>query len=178
MLHDNSVTDTGVEDLCMALRWHPSIHTLWLGANLVSDTGAVHCATLCRRNPNLSDLNLANKWPRRTWSELEQSAHPRITLSGAIALAEQLAACCGLTALNLSEQRVSDKGATALFKVNHDLYSIVSCTLVNTLDLEIKVFFLLEWPGRASCCRCGLEMDVSPFLPSCSPLPPQHTHAK
>jgi hypothetical protein len=45
MLHDNAITDEGVEKLCLALRWHPSMHTIWLGGNQISDASAQHIGT-------------------------------------------------------------------------------------------------------------------------------------
>jgi len=116
MLHDNAVTDNGLEKLCLALRWHPSIHTLWLGGNQIGDKGAQNIGLLLNRNHNIMDVNISNKWPRKTWSELEQIAHPHITHIGAEFIAKELMKCCGLTSLNLADQRLRDVGAKMIFQ--------------------------------------------------------------
>ena len=116
MLHDNAITDVGVEKMCLALRWHPSVHTIWLGGNQVGDATAQHISTLLDRNHNITDVNISNKWPRKTWTELEQIMHPHISNVGAECLARQLMRCCGLTSLNLNDQRVRDSGAAYIFK--------------------------------------------------------------
>lgn len=42
--------------------------------------------------------------------------HPHISSVGAECFARQLMRCCGLTSLNLNDQRVRDRGAAYLFK--------------------------------------------------------------
>ena len=67
MLQDNAITDGGLEALCQSLKMHPSIHTIWIGGNQISDNGARYLNELLNKNPNLKDINISNKWPRRTW---------------------------------------------------------------------------------------------------------------
>ena len=64
MLHDNRVSDLGSEELCRALRWHPSVHTLWLGANPIGDRGCQALANLAHLNHNLKDLNTVIDGPQ------------------------------------------------------------------------------------------------------------------
>jgi len=90
ILHDNAITDKGVEQLAIATRFHPSIHTIWLGGNQISDYGAAHLATLIGLNFNVKDLNLSNRWPRETWSRREEVMHPHVTVHGAESFATQL----------------------------------------------------------------------------------------
>lgn len=116
MLHDNFITDEGIERLCRALRFHPTIQTIWLGGNQVSDYTAQLLANLCTRNLNILDINISNKWPRKTWSQLEQSLHPHISDVGADYFARALRSGSNLTNLNLADQRVRDKGAKMLFR--------------------------------------------------------------
>ena len=116
MLHDNVITDLGVEALCMSLRWHPSIQTIWLGGNLISDRGAIALATLLGRNPNIIDLNLSNKRPRKSWGDSQDIVHPEVTYLGAEAFAKQFRRSCGLTSLSLAEHKIRDIGARMLFK--------------------------------------------------------------
>lgn len=116
MLHDNFITDIGLEALCTALHWHPSIQTIWMAGNLISDRGAIALATLCGRNHNVIDLNLANKRPRKTWTESEGIVHPEIGPLGCEAFAKQLSRGCGLTSLSLAEHKIRDMGARMLFK--------------------------------------------------------------
>lgn len=116
MLHDNVITDIGVEALCLALRWHPSIQTIWMAGNLISDRGAIALATLSGRNPNVIDLNLANKRPRKSWGESQDIVHPEFSYIGAESFAKQLMRGCGLTSLSLAEHKIRDIGARMLFK--------------------------------------------------------------
>lgn len=116
MLHDNVITDIGAEALCLALRWHPSIQTIWMAGNLISDRGAIALATLAGRNPNVIDLNLANKRPRKSWGESQDIVHPEFTYIGAESFAKQLMRGCGLTSLSLAEHKIRDIGARMLFK--------------------------------------------------------------
>ena len=53
MLHDNVITDKGVRDLCKSLQLHPSIHTLWLGGNRITDLGVEYISELLTKNQNL-----------------------------------------------------------------------------------------------------------------------------
>ena len=53
MMHDNRLTDIGVEHLCTALRWHPSVHTIWLGGNPITDRGCAALANLAHLNHNI-----------------------------------------------------------------------------------------------------------------------------
>ena len=62
------------------------------------------------------DINISNKWPRKTWSQLEQSLHPHISDVGADYFARALRSGSNLTNLNLADQRVRDKGAKMLFR--------------------------------------------------------------
>ena len=109
MLHDSRVTDTGVEELCSALRWHPSVHTLWLGNNPVGDRGVQALARLVHLNHNVKDLNVSNQRPPKTWfgqdSEAD-SSHLSVTYLGAVALAKSLQMQCQLTSINLADQRI------------------------------------------------------------------------
>ena len=117
MLHDNVVTDLGVEALCHALRWHPMIQTIWLGGNLISDRGAQALAKLTSLNHNVIDLNLSNKHPRKTWGDSQDVVHPEISYLGAEAFAKHLyRGTCGLTSLSLAEHKIRDIGARMLFK--------------------------------------------------------------
>ena len=115
MLQDNAITDAGLEALCQGLKYHPSIHTLWVGGNQISDHGARSVAELILQNPNIKDVNISNRWPRRTWSEEDQITHPCITATGAAMFARQLEAGSNLLSLNLAEQRVCDPGAIQIF---------------------------------------------------------------
>lgn len=117
MLHNNAITDIGVEYLCHALRWHPVFHTLWLGANKISDIGARHLSLLIKRNQNIKELNISNKWPNKVWAQQEYDLHPHITYIGADYLATQLKKGAGLTSLSLVDQRIRDDGAIMLFNV-------------------------------------------------------------
>ena len=66
--YSDSITDPAIEELCGALRWHPSVHTLWLGGNPITDRGAIALARLIHVNHNIKDLNLSNKKPPVSWS--------------------------------------------------------------------------------------------------------------
>jgi hypothetical protein len=126
MLHDNVITDVGVDAICMALRWHPVLRTLWLGVNSFTDVGARHLAALLSRNRVIKELNISTKWPQNlSTSSTTTSAHalhPHITHIGASYIAKELGATpCGgplssLTSLSLAHQRVRDLGAIALFE--------------------------------------------------------------
>jgi Leucine Rich repeat len=116
MLHDNTITDKGLETLCLSVRWHPSLHTIWLGHNQISDIGAQHIAALLRRNHNIKDINLSTKWPAESWSKKEQTMHPHVTHIGADYLARSLQLACGLTSLSLAHQRILDTGANMIFQ--------------------------------------------------------------
>lgn len=117
MLHNNAITDEGVNMLCLALRWHPSFHCLWIGANRFTDIGAKHFSTLLHRNPRIKELNLSNKWPVNFWQTTEIELHPHITYIGAEYLSSQLMKGCGLTRLSLADQRIRDDGAIHMFNV-------------------------------------------------------------
>ena len=116
MLHENVITDKGVEHLSLAARFHPMLHTIWLGGNQISDYGMIHIASLIGLNNNIKDVNISNKWPRQTWSGREAVMHPHITVQGAEAIAKQLQRGCGLTSLSLADQRIRDAGAILIFK--------------------------------------------------------------
>jgi hypothetical protein len=115
-LHKNAISDEGVETLCLALRWHPMLHTLWLGANRYTDIGARHLALLLQRNRNIKELNISNRWPSQIWQKNEYELHPHVTYIGAQYLAKALHRGAGLTSLSLSDQRIRDDGAIYLFE--------------------------------------------------------------
>jgi hypothetical protein len=115
MLHDNRVTDVGVESLCGALRWHPGVHTVWLGGNPITDRGCKALANLAHVNHNIKDLNISNKKPGQTWSGEPNIYDTCITHQGADALARSLMRSCQITSLNLADQRIRDQGANLLF---------------------------------------------------------------
>eukprot|EP01038_Epipyxis_sp_PR26KG_P012003 gene12003-16070_t len=82
-LLNNHITDNGCKELCHSLLFHPSIHTLWIGNNLISDIGFKHCITLVGRNNNIKDLNVSNLWPHENaWSQTMLSMHPHVTYVG------------------------------------------------------------------------------------------------
>ena len=56
MLHDNVITDKGLEGLALSLRWHPSIHTIWLGGNRITDLGVKHLSVLLMKNFNIKEI--------------------------------------------------------------------------------------------------------------------------
>lgn len=103
-LHDNLITDEGIETLCLALRHHPSLHTLWIGANRYSDVGARHFSQLLQHNRTIKDLNISNRWePQILTRKTECALHPHISYLGAQYLARQLQFNCGLTSLSLAD---------------------------------------------------------------------------
>lgn len=116
ILHNNAITDVGVGHLLYALRRHISVHTLWLGGNLISDKGAEALATLVGANSHIKDLILSNKWPTERWTNLLTDMHPHITSIGAAYFADKLRQGCGLTSLSLADQRILDEGAKLLFQ--------------------------------------------------------------
>jgi hypothetical protein len=59
----------GVGTLSQNIRFHPSIATIWLGANQIGDLGARHISHLLKLNHNIKELNVSNKWPKpATWT--------------------------------------------------------------------------------------------------------------
>lgn len=128
ILNNNAITDHGIESLCSALRWHPTCHSIWLGGNKVTDIGLRHLALLCHRNPVITELNLANKWPTHA-SAKELELHPFITSVGVEYLCNQLKKeYSQLTSLSLANQRIRDTGASKLFE-------ILPLTTLRTLNL-------------------------------------------
>jgi hypothetical protein len=120
MLNNNKITDIGVERLCSALRWHPVIHSIWLGGNYITDIGLRHLAILCQRNHNITEFNVANKWPSPIWSKQEYDLHPHITHIGIDFVAKAIVKGTGLTSISLADQRIRDEGAMMLFEVLKD----------------------------------------------------------
>jgi hypothetical protein len=118
-LHRNAITDEGIEMICLALRWHPTLHTLWLGANRYTDIGARHLSMLILRNRKIKELNISNRWPSEIWQKSEYELHPHITYIGAQYLAKSLMRGSGLTSLSLADQRIRDDGAIYLFEAIH-----------------------------------------------------------
>mmetsp|Transcript_13238 Transcript_13238/g.22061 ORF Transcript_13238/g.22061 Transcript_13238/m.22061 type:complete len:1105 (-) Transcript_13238:224-3538(-) len=114
-LHQNSITDAGIEIICTALRWHPALHTIWLGANRFSDIGARHLSLLLKRNHIIKELNISNRWPNEIWHKHEYDQHPHVSYIGAQYFATVLQQGSGLTSLSLADQRVRDAGAKYLF---------------------------------------------------------------
>jgi len=129
MLHDNRVTDTGVEELCSALRWHPSVHTVWLGGNPITDRGCIALANLAHINHNIKDLNLSNKKPGQSWSGEPNIYATNISMIGCEALGRALMRSCQLISINLADQRVRDQGAQLLF-------SSLRRSVLRTLNLK------------------------------------------
>eukprot|EP01041_Mallomonas_annulata_P004865 gene4865-9693_t len=129
LLNHNAITDEGVDVLCKGLHHHPSIKSLWLATNQITDVGVKHLCALIDTNKTLVELNLCTKWPKSTWSRAEEVWFPHITSPGAYLLSLQLEKKnCNLTSLALSDQRVCDEGARALFRQ-------VSGSLLRTLHL-------------------------------------------
>lgn len=148
-LHQNAISDEGVERLCLALRWHPTLHTLWLGANRYTDQGARHLSLLIMRNRKIKELNISNRWPSEIWQKSEYELHPHVTYIGAQYLAKSLMRGSGLTSLSLADQRVRDDGAIYLFE------AIQHCNL-RALNLRAN-----ELTDR--CCvefRAALELNT------------------
>ena len=130
MLHDNRITDIGTEELCKTLRWHVSIHSLWLGGNPMGDRSAIALARLAHLNHNIKDINLSNHRPPKNWfGDDEDSDHLSVTYLGAEAIAKSLRKKCQLTSLNLADQRIKDKGARSLF-------SSLPLSIMRTLNLK------------------------------------------
>ena len=50
LLHGNAISDESLADFATCCRWHPSLHTVWLGANRVTDVGVKHLCDLVRLN--------------------------------------------------------------------------------------------------------------------------------
>ena len=116
VLNHNHIDDQGVKHLCDGLRNHPSIKSLWLSTNLISDQGVKYLCGLVSRNKSLLEINLCTKWPTKTWSQAEQQWFPHVTSAGAYLFAMELERGCNLTSLSLSDQRICDEGARALFR--------------------------------------------------------------
>jgi len=129
MLHDNRVTDAGVEELCSALRWHPSVHTIWLGGNPIADRGCIALANLAHTNHNIKDLNLSSKKPGQSWSGEPNIYTTNISVIGCEALGRSLMRSCQLISINLADQRVRDQGAQLLF-------SSLRRSVLRTLNLK------------------------------------------
>ena len=117
MLNNNKFTDIGVERLCNALRWHPVVRCVWLGGNHITDIGMRQLAILCSRNHNITEINVANKWPNPIWAKQEYDLHPHITHIGIDSLAKSILKGTGLTSISLADQRIRDEGAMMLFEV-------------------------------------------------------------
>lgn len=124
-----------VQSLCN----HPSLISLWMGNNRLTDNAAKHVAVMISKNSVIKEINLSNKWPPVTKGQLELDSHPRITFLGAQYIADvlkntkdktlNLADGSGqlvstnmkgnhntLVRLSLAEQRVGSAGAIALFQ--------------------------------------------------------------
>lgn len=116
MIHNNAITNDGIEVLCRALYTHPCIHVICIGDNFLSDPAVTSICKLLAHNKHVSDVNMANKWPGRSWLNVEESVHPYISAKGAKIFANTLlSGHCSLTSLSLQFQRVHDEGACALF---------------------------------------------------------------
>jgi Ran GTPase-activating protein (RanGAP) involved in mRNA processing and transport len=116
MLHNNAITNDGIEVLCKSLYSHPCLHVLCIADNFLSDAAVSSVCRLLAHNKHISDVNMANKWPGRSWLSVEESVHPYISAKGAKIFANTLAGGqCSLTSLSLQFQRVHDEGAIALF---------------------------------------------------------------
>lgn len=87
MLHDNAITDNGVIELTKSLINHPSLHVLCLGDNYITDVAVHHLCELLIYNRHITDLNIANRWPGRSWLNTEQAMHPHIGIKGGVDLA-------------------------------------------------------------------------------------------
>lgn len=120
MLHNNKITDQGIETLCTALHFHPVCHTIWLSSNRVTDIGVRFLAEFLNWNHKITELNISNKWPSEIWAKKEYELHPHITYIGADYLARFLRKGSGLTSLSLAEQRLRDDGAILLFDLLED----------------------------------------------------------
>jgi Ran GTPase-activating protein (RanGAP) involved in mRNA processing and transport len=152
MLHDNAITDVGVNELTQGARWHPSLHTLWLGANQISDLGARYISDLCRRNHNIKIVNISNRWPKGgDKDDVRTALHPHITYIGAECFAKSLRKCCGLTSLCLADQRVRDVGASALYE---------ALKVSNIRNLSLKGNEITD----ASCAMLRVCLEGNPKL--------------
>jgi hypothetical protein len=72
MLHNNAITDEGLNFLCMALRWHPAFHCLWIGANKISDIGEHSSVLLCScssttLNSQITHIYFSHHQAQNTW---------------------------------------------------------------------------------------------------------------
>ena len=152
MLHDNAITDIGVNELTQGARWHPSLHTLWLGANQISDLGARYVSDLCRRNHNIKIVNISNRWPKGgNKDDVRTALHPHISSIGAESLAKSLLKCCGLTSLCLADQRVRDVGASAIYE---------ALKVCNIRNLSLKGNEITD----ASCSMLRICLEGNPRL--------------
>ncbi len=152
MLHDNAITDIGVNELTQGARWHPSLHTLWLGANQISDLGARYVSDLCRRNHNIKIVNISNRWPKGgNKDDVRTALHPHITSIGAECFAKSLRKCCGLTSLCLADQRVRDVGASAIYE---------ALKVCNIRNLSLKGNEITD----ASCSMLRICLEGNPRL--------------
>mgnify|MGYP003387234554 CR=1 FL=1 len=88
MLHDNAITDIGIIKLSKSLVNHPSLHILGLGDNYITDLAVYHICMLLEHNRHITDLNMANRWPGRSWLNTEQTMHPHIGIKGGLDLAK------------------------------------------------------------------------------------------
>lgn len=83
-------------------RHHPSLSVLDLGFNNISDEGCTSLANLAvARNPSLATLYLSGNAVRE---------------AGALALADVIAAGCGLTSLHLTANRICARGVKGLMR--------------------------------------------------------------
>jgi hypothetical protein len=144
ILHNNAITDVGVEYIGKALQRHPAVHTLWLGDNRISDNGIRTICGLLKVNKHIRDLIVSNKWPHPRWTEVITAIHPHVTQIGADLLSERLRDGCSLTNLSLAHQRVRDVGAESLFKALKD-------SKIRSLNLEANE---LTDACCTSCKRC------------------------
>jgi hypothetical protein len=150
-LHQNAISDIGINILCNALRWHPNLHTLWLGTNHYTDIGARDLSLLINRNKIIKELNLSNRWPSEVWHKNDYDLHPHVTYVGAQYIARQLKRGSGLTSLSLADQRVRDDGAIYL------LQAVQHCAL-RVLNLRAN-----ELTDRC-CTQLRTTLEANPVL--------------
>jgi Ran GTPase-activating protein (RanGAP) involved in mRNA processing and transport len=151
ILHNNSITDTGVEYIVKALRRHPAVHTLWLGDNKVSDDGIRCLCSLLQTNKHIRDIIVSNKWPHPRWTDVITAIHPHVTQIGADMIADTLRRGSSLTNLSLAHQRVRDVGAEALFRA-------LPFSKIRSLNLEANEL------TDASCVSCKICLADNPCL--------------
>ena len=151
-LHNNIITDEGIEILCNSLKFHPTLHTIWLGANRYTDIGIRSISQLLLYNKNIIELNLSNRWPSEIWHKNEYDLHPHITYIGIQYISKILnKGYCSLTSLSLANQRIGDDGAISLFN------SLKSCYL-RALNLKSNQL------TNKCCIELRTALETNPFL--------------